>query len=87
MGECGHALGDHPVVAAYTVVAWSFLVEIVGAGLGTSRWLLDTSVLHHVARAPAVGVRWDGNPVLAALGLAAAALGAPAFARRDLRGA
>lgn len=74
-------------VVAYAVVAWSFLVEIVGAGLGASRWLLDTSVLHHVAQAPAVGVHWDADVILVALSLAAAALGALAFARRDLRGA
>jgi len=30
---------------AYALVAWSFLVEIVGARVGASHWLLDTSVL------------------------------------------
>jgi ABC-2 type transport system permease protein len=68
------------------VVAWSFLAEIIGASLGASRWLLDTSVLHHIARAPAVGVQWGGAGVLTALGAAAIA-GAAALARRDLAGA
>ena len=72
---------------AYGVVAWSFLVEIIGAGIGASHWLLDLSVLHHIARAPATAVRWDSAAILVALGLAAAAAGAIAFARRDLKGA
>jgi len=67
-------------------VAWSCSVEIVGAGLGVSRWLLDTSLLHHLARAAAVPVRWDRAAILVAIGLAAAT-GAIAFARRDLKGA
>jgi len=72
---------------AYGLVAWSFIVEIVGASLGASRWLLDTSLLHHIARAPAAPVRWDSAAILVAVGLAAAAFGALAFARRDLKGA
>ncbi len=72
---------------AYGLVAWSFLVEIVGAALGASRWLLDTSLLHHLARAPAAPVRWDSAAILVAIGLVAAVIGAIAFARRDLKGA
>jgi ABC-2 type transport system permease protein len=72
---------------AYGLVAWSFLIEIIGASLGASRWLLDLSVLHHIARAPATPVRWDSAAMLIALGLAAAAIGALNFARRDLKGA
>jgi ABC-2 type transport system permease protein len=74
-------------VAAYTVVAWSFIVEIIGAGIGASRWLLDTSVLHHIARAPATAVNWDSATILTALGIASAIAGALAFTRRDLAGA
>jgi len=72
---------------AYGLVAWSFLVEIVGAALGASRWLLDTSLLHHFARAPAAPVRWDSAAILVAIGLVAAVIGAIAFIRRDLKGA
>lgn len=42
---------------------------------------------HHIARAPATAVRWDSAAILVALGIAAAAIGALAFARRDLKGA
>lgn len=73
-------------VAAYGLVAWSFLVSIVGGAIGAGQWLLDLSIIQHVARAPAEPVRWDGVAILVALGLAAAALGAWRFGRRDLAG-
>lgn len=71
---------------AYALVAWSFFVEVVGASVGAGHWLLDTSLLHHVARAPAADVRWDSFAILVALGIAAAAVGIWRFARRDLAG-
>lgn len=74
-------------VAAYGIVAWSFLVEIIGADIGASRWLLDTSLLHHITRAPAAPVNWDSLAILAAIGIAAAIAGTVAFTRRDLAGA
>ena len=75
------------VTAAYAIVVWSFLVEIIGASIGASRWLLDLSVLHHIARAPAVPVGWGSAAILTAIGIAAAAVGAAVFTRRDLAGA
>lgn len=75
------------VTTAYAIVAWSFLVELVGASSEASRWLLDLSVLHYLARAPAVAVNWESAAILAAAGIAAAVAGAAAFTRRDLAGA
>jgi ABC-2 type transport system permease protein len=72
---------------AYGLVAWSFFVEVVGASVGASHWLLDTSVLHHIARAPASQVRWDSFAVLVVVGIIAAAAGIWRFAPRDLVGA
>lgn len=87
IGTLLHGLAPRfAAVGAYALVAWSFLVEIIGAALGASRWLLDTSLLHHLARAPAAPVRWDSAATLIAIGLVAAAIGATAFARRDLKG-
>jgi len=88
LGTLAH--GVAPRVAGpitYGLVAWSFLVEIIGASVGASRWLLDLSILQHIARAPATPVRWDSAAILVALGLAAAVVGALSFARRDLKGA
>jgi ABC-2 type transport system permease protein len=88
VGTLVHGLAPRfTVVAAYGLVAWSFLLEIVGASLGLSHWLLDTSVLHHVARAPAAPVQWNMAAIVAAIGIAAALAGALAFTRRDLKGA
>jgi ABC-2 type transport system permease protein len=52
---------------AYGIVAWAFFVEIIGAGTGASGWLLDTSGLHHIARAPATAVRWGSAAILIAI--------------------
>lgn len=82
--------GVAPRVAAtvaYGLVAWSFLLEVVGTSLRLNHALLDLSVFHFVARAPAADVRWGGAAALAAVGLTAAAAGAWRFARRDLAGA
>ncbi|HET9139281.1 ABC transporter permease subunit [Actinophytocola sp.] len=87
LGTLVHGLAPrYAAPFAYGLVAWSFLVEIIGASLGASRWLLDTSVLHHIARAPAADVRWDSAAILIGIGVAAAALGAFAFTRRDFHG-
>jgi ABC-2 type transport system permease protein len=70
----------------YAVLAWSLLVELIGGIGALSRWLLDTSVFHHVASAPAVPVDWTTDAVLVALAAVGALVGAAAFARRDLQG-
>lgn len=69
---------------AYALVAWSFVLELVGAGVPVSHWLRDTSVLAHIAPAPAASPDWASAALLAGLGLLGAVLGGIAFARRDL---
>jgi ABC-2 type transport system permease protein len=71
-------------VIAYSVVGWSFMMEILGSGLHLNHWLIDTSVLTHVTLAPAVSPDWTANAVLAGLGLACYAVGSLEFNRRDL---
>ena len=71
---------------AYGLLAWSLLVEVAGGIVSSSHWLLDTSVFHHMAAAPAVNPNWTSAAVLAAIGLLAAVLGEVAFRRRDLAG-
>lgn len=88
IGTLAH--GVLPRLAApitYAVVAWSFLIEILGASLGATRWMLDTSVFHHISRAPATAVRWDSTGTLLATAIVAAILGAIRFTRRELTGA
>jgi ABC-2 type transport system permease protein len=81
------AMGVWPratTAVTYGVLAWSLLIELAGGFFGSSHWLLDTSVFHHTAAAPAVSPDWASAAVLAAVGAAMALLGGAAFARRDL---
>ena len=72
--------------AVYAVLGWSLLVEIVGAVGPYSRWLLDTSLFHQMAAAPAVNPNWTANGIMIAMGGAGAILGGLAFQHRDIQG-
>jgi ABC-2 type transport system permease protein len=83
------ALGVVPRAASgvvYALVGWSFLVEVVGGVVGSNRWLLDTSVFHQMAAAPAVAPDGVSAAALVGVGVAAALVGGVAFVRRDLVG-
>jgi ABC-2 type transport system permease protein len=73
-------------VATYCVVVWSFLVELMGGVVGLNHWVLDASLFHQMAAAPAVSPDWTTGGVLVAIGAVAAVLGGTAFAHRDLKG-
>ena len=50
------SFGLWPRATSYTVygvLAWSLLVELIGGIGANSRWLLDTSLFHQMAAAPA----------------------------------
>jgi ABC-2 type transport system permease protein len=72
-------------VIGYSVIAWSFLINIVGSGINLSHWLLETGVFQHVALAPAVNPNWGTDLRLAVIGVVLALIGAVAFNRRDLQ--
>lgn len=71
-------------VLLYTLIVWAFVVEIVGSVINLNHWILDTSLLHHIALAPAVDVRWSVFWVYLGLGLVMSALGTWRFTRRDI---
>ena len=71
----------------YATLVWSLLVVIVGGFGAISHWVLDTSVFHHMASAPALPPDWEANGIMTAIGVAAALGGGLAFRRRDLQGA
>lgn len=71
-----------PVV--YGLVAWSFIIEIIGSSMNASHWLLDTAVLSHIVPAPAADPNWIAVAWLAGLGIVGAVIGSVAFSRRDL---
>jgi len=73
-------------ITTYGVLAWSFLVDLIGGIIGLNHWVLDTSVFHQIAAAPAVPPNWTTDGILVAVGIATAAVGVIAFTRRDLQG-
>jgi ABC-2 type transport system permease protein len=84
------ALGVWPRGAAtltYGVLLWSFLADLIGGIINANHWILDTSVFHQIAAAPAVGVRWASFAALLALGAGGVTIGAVSFERRDIVGA
>ena len=83
------ALGVWPratPIAVYALLGWSLLAVIIGGIGAISHWILDTSVFHQMAAAPAVPPHWEANGVMVAIGVACALVGGVAFQRRDLRG-
>jgi ABC-2 type transport system permease protein len=73
-------------IVLYAVLGWSLLVVVIGGIGATSHWILDTSVFHQMASAPAVPPHWEADGVMAAIGVAGALIGGIAFQRRDLQG-
>jgi len=73
------------LIGSYGVIAWSFLVQMVNSGINLNHWILDTSVLHHIALAPATEPNWQAAGIVAGLGVLAGALGILRFHYRDLQ--
>jgi ABC-2 type transport system permease protein len=71
--------------ASYTLLAWSFLMDMVGSVLHLNHWLLDTSLLQHPALAPVTAVNWTVVLAYIVLAVLAGGVGALAFDRRDLQ--
>jgi ABC-2 type transport system permease protein len=88
LGASIFALGWLPRLTSligYAVIAWSFLVQMISSGINLNHWILDTSIFHHVALAPAVDPNWRIVATLCGIGLAMAILGALRFRHRDLQ--
>jgi ABC-2 type transport system permease protein len=90
LGLGAATMGLRPRLTAavvYGYLAWSFLLEFIGAAVKANHWILDTSVFFHMAPAPATHPNWASAAVVTCLGLIGAAVGASALGRRDLQGA
>ena len=70
---------------SYGLLAWAFLVEMLGSAIKINHWVLDTSLLHHVALSPAVNPDWRIAGTYLAIGFVAAIVGGWRFTRRDLQ--
>ena len=73
-------------VAVYALLGWSLLIVVVGGIGAINHWVLDTSVFHHMASAPAVPSNWEANGIMTAIGVGFALVGGFAFNRRDIQG-
>lgn len=71
----------------YGYLGWSLLVVIVGGIGAVDHWILDTSVFHQMASAPARPPDWPANGAMALIGGVTALLGSAAFSHRDVQGA
>jgi ABC-2 type transport system permease protein len=71
----------------YTVILWSFLVEIIGSSITSNHWLLDTAVLTHLGPVPATSLHWTAIAWLTGFAVIATLAGLAAFNRRDLAAA
>ncbi len=82
------ALGFIPrltTVVCWGILAWAFLLDMLGSAVKVNHWLMDTSLLYHPALAPAVSPNWRIVGTYLALGCAAALLGGWRFTQRDLQ--
>ena len=72
-------------VVCWGVLAWAFLLEMLGSAIKINHWVMDTSLLHHPALAPAVSPNWRVAGIYLALSCAAMLLGGWRFTQRDLQ--
>ena len=70
---------------SWGLLAWAFLLDMLGSALKVNHWVMDTSLLHHPALAPAVGPDWRVAGTYLALSCAAMLLGGWRFSQRDLQ--
>jgi ABC-2 type transport system permease protein len=73
-------------IVVYALLGWSLLVVIIGGIGATNHWILDASVFHQMAAAPAVSPNWEANGTMLATGIVSALIGGFAFRQRDLQG-
>ena len=82
------ALGFVPRLTSavcWGLLAWAFLLDMLGSAIKVNHWLMDTSLLYHPALAPAVSPNWRIAGTYLVIGCAAALLGGWRFTRRDLQ--
>lgn len=70
-------------IVGQSLLAWSFLLELIGSSLKLNHFILDTSCLHHMAFAPAAAPRFGQNLLLLAIFALVSLLGLVGFNRRD----
>jgi ABC-2 type transport system permease protein len=87
VGLAVFALGFIPrftTIIGFSLVGWSFLIQLLSSGINLNHWILDTSVLTHMALAPSSPVRWGTDLTIITIGAGLCLLGMGRFNARDL---
>lgn len=71
-------------MACWGILAWAFLIDMLGSAITVNHWVMDTSLLRHIALAPAVSPNWRIAGTYLAIGCVAALAGGWRFTQRDL---
>jgi ABC-2 type transport system permease protein len=82
------ALGFFPRLTSavcWGLLAWAFLLDMLGSAIKVNHWVMDTSLLYHLALAPAVNPDWRIVGIYLGIGCAAALFGGWRFTQRDLQ--
>ena len=74
------------LTVAYGYLAWSFLIEFLGAVVHANHWLMDTSMFFHLAPAPATAPNWAEGAIMVGVALLLASAAVLLFAHRDVGG-
>ena len=72
-------------IVCWGILGWAFLLDMLGSAVKVNHWVMDTSLLQHMALAPAVNPNWRIVGIYLAIGCVAAALGGLRFTQRDLQ--
>ncbi len=72
-------------IVCWGLLAWAFLIDMLGSAVRINHWVLDTSLLQHMALAPAVSPNWRIVGTYLAIGMVAAVAGGWRFTQRDLQ--
>jgi ABC-2 type transport system permease protein len=68
----------------YVVIAWSFLIDMVGSAVKLNDIFTNSSLLHYISVSPTATPDWKTFAWLVGLGLIMAIIGIFAFTRRDI---
>ena len=69
---------------SYGLVAYSFLINLVGSLIKGQDWIRDSSIYSHIKLAPAAKPDWGESSVILLIAVAAVAVAAGVFQRRDI---
>ena len=58
-------------IVCWGLLAWAFLLDMLGSAIKVNHWVMDTSLLYHMALAPAVNPDWRIVGTYLAIGCAA----------------